>query len=334
MDRGVHGHRRRDPPDVGEAQLESDQKAIGEESEEGMEQEELDLIDRIDAIRKADERWDLRGNAYISFSGGKDSTILHYLIDEALPGNEIPRVFFDTGIEYKAIRDYVRALAEKDGRITIIKPKKPIREILQEVGYPFKSKEHSHMVMTYQNSGMGKSVRYYLQEEGKKMMTCPKILRYQFAEGFKLKVSDKCCQRMKKDVAHRYQKESGKSIAIIGMRTAEGGERKSHPGCVVADKDGRMVKFKPLNPVSDAWEEWYLESRGIRLCELYYPPFSFRRTGCKGCPFSLDLQEQLTIMARYLPAEREQCEIIWKPVYDEYRRIGYRLDKDEQLRLF
>lgn len=139
---------------------------------------------------------------------------------------------------------------------------------------------------------------------------------------------------MKKDVAHRYQKESGKSIAIIGMRTAEGGERKSHPGCVVADKDGRMVKFKPLNPVSDAWEEWYLKSRGIRLCELYYPPFSFRRTGCKGCPFSPDLQEQLTIMARYLPAEREQCEIIWKPVYDEYRRLGYRLDKDEQLRLF
>lgn len=30
---------------------------------------------------------------YISFSGGKDSTVLHHLIDEAIPGNKIPRVF-------------------------------------------------------------------------------------------------------------------------------------------------------------------------------------------------------------------------------------------------
>ena len=39
----------------------------------------------------------LENNAYISFSGGKDSTILHYLIDLALPNNKIPRVFINTG---------------------------------------------------------------------------------------------------------------------------------------------------------------------------------------------------------------------------------------------
>ena len=39
-------------------------------------------------------------------------------------------------------------------------------------------------------------------------------------------------------------------------------------------------------------------------------------------------------MELYLPAERKQCEIIWKPIYDEYRRIGYRLNQDEQLKLF
>ena len=39
-------------------------------------------------------------------------------------------------------------------------------------------------------------------------------------------------------------------------------------------------------------------------------------------------------MELYLPAERKQCEIIWKPIYDEYRRIGYRLKQDEQLKLF
>lgn len=57
----------------------------------------------------------------------------------------------------------------------------------------------------------------------------------------------------------------------------------------------------------------------------YYPPFNFKRTGCKGCPYSLDLQEQLDIMGKYLPEEKRQCERIWKPVYDEYRRINFRL---------
>lgn len=34
-------------------------------------------------------------------------------------------------------------------------------------------------------------------------------------------------------------------------------------------------------------------------------------------------------MKKYFPEEYKQCELIWKPVYDEYRRIGYRLKKDD-----
>lgn len=34
-------------------------------------------------------------------------------------------------------------------------------------------------------------------------------------------------------------------------------------------------------------------------------------------------------MKKYLPDEYKQCEMLWKPVYDEYRRIGYRLKKKE-----
>jgi hypothetical protein len=49
----------------------------------------------------------------------------------------------------------------------------------------------------------------------------------------------------------------------------------------------------------------------------------------KGCPFALKLQEELDKMEEYFPNERKQCEIIWKPVYDEYRRIGYRLKESK-----
>ena len=114
----------------------------------------------------------------------------------------------------------------------------------------------------------------------------------------------------------------------------EGGLRKSHKGCIVLDAKGRMRKFKPLNVVSDEFEKWFVKEYGVKLCELYYPPYGFERTGCKGCPYALNLQEELEVMARLMPNERKQCELIWKPVYDEYRRLGYRLTKNEQIKLF
>jgi hypothetical protein len=38
----------------------------------------------------------------------------------------------------------------------------------------------------------------------------------------------------------------------------------------------------------------------------------------------LHLQEELDTIEKFFPAERKQCEYIWKPIYEEYRRIGYR----------
>lgn len=296
---------------------------------------ELTLFDRLSVIRETDKKWGLRANAYLSFSGGKDSTILHYLLDEALPGNRIPRVFIDTGIEYLAIRKFVMGLAEKDDRFAIIKPTKSIKQVLETYGYPFKSKEHARILATYQRSGMTKSSERYLDEsDGGRMLHCPKMLRYQFSPDFKLKISDQCCLRLKKTPVHQWEDENGRPIAITGMRRSEGGERASIKGCILTDKAGNLKRFHPLLVVSDGWEEWYIKERGIELCELYREPFNFKRTGCKGCPFSLDLQEQLSVMEKYLPGERAQCEAIWKPVYDEYRRLGYRLDKEEQMKLF
>ena len=104
---------------------------------------ELTLFDRIEVIKTAYEKYDLDSNAYLSFSGGKDSTLLHYLLDEALPGNRIPRVYIDTGIEYQLIRDFVLSMAKNDDRFVIIKPTLPIKATLEKYGYPFKSKEHA-----------------------------------------------------------------------------------------------------------------------------------------------------------------------------------------------
>ena len=87
-------------------------------------------------------------------------------------------------------------------------------------------------------------------------------------------------------------------------------------------------------PVNEDFEKWFIEHANKRFADVYYPPYNFERTGCKGCPYSRNLQKDLETMSIFLPAERKQCEVIWKPVYDEYRRIGYRLKKEDEFKLF
>lgn len=295
---------------------------------------ELLLYDRIEVIKATNQKYDLENNAYLSFSGGKDSTILHYLLDMALPNNRIPRVFIDTGIEYQMIRDFVLGLAKTDDRFIILKPTQNIKQMLEKYGYPFKSKQHAHNLMVYQHSGIGLSVKRYLGIiESNTKFRCPKMLEYQFTPEFKLKCSDNCCRKMKKEPIKKWEKANNRHIAITGMRNSEGGERASIKGCILTDKSGNITKFHPLIKVNDEWEKWIVEERHIELAKVYLPPYNFKRTGCKGCPFSLDLQEQLEIMELYMPNERKQCEYIWKPVYDEYRRLNYRLKKVEKVKL-
>ena len=150
---------------------------------------------------------------------------------------------------------------------------------------------------------------------------------------YNLKISDSCCNELKKKPIHKWEKENNRTIAITGMRKEEGGTRKLIGGCILTDKKGNIKKFHPLLVVDDGFEEWLIKEKNINVCDLYKAPYNFKRTGCAGCPFSLDLQEQLETMELYLPRERAKCELIWKPVYDEYRRLNYRLKRYEKIKL-
>lgn len=297
---------------------------------------EVLLIDRLGVIKDTITSYG-EDNFMLSFSGGKDSTILHHLIDMALPGNKIPRVYINTGIEYNLVVAYVKGLAEKDSRIQIIQPQVNIKSVLDQYGYPFKSKRHSAILAHYQKGGKEgyKDVRVYLGEEEArwtKNFDCPKMLRYQFTDQFKLKVSDRCCYYMKEKPLDKWSKENKKPYQMTGIRHDEGG-RREYAQCLAFQK-GKLRFFQPLVKVDAQWEDWFIDKYNIRLAEIYYPPYNSERTGCKGCPFAINLQKTLDFMEEYLPNEKRQCEIIWKPVYEEYRRIGYRLRDCEQMALF
>lgn len=300
-----------------------------------MNENEFLLYDRISKIQSVISKYG-EDNFYVSYSGGKDSVALSHLLDLAIPGNKIPRVYANTGIEYKIMLDFIKKVQAEPHPwdLIMLKPKTPIKEMLERDGYPFKSKKHSEFVAIYQKHKTLENrpgLQHYLHrsDDGVNWSphnSCPKVLEYQFTSENTLKISDKCCVRLKEEPLHEWQEQNGKTISLIGLMREEGGRR--HNAQCVVFKRGKIHAFQPLAPLTKAWEDWFIKEYNIELCPLYLPPYNFNRTGCKGCPFAVEVQEVLDTLEKFFPEERKQCEYIWKPVYEEYRRLGYRLREE------
>lgn len=88
-------------------------------------------------IREWYDHWD--GDVCISFSGGKDSTVLAHLVHEYYP--KVPLVFADTGLEYPEIRQFARKMGAEFTR-----PKMRFDEVISKYGYPIISKENAEAI--------------------------------------------------------------------------------------------------------------------------------------------------------------------------------------------
>lgn len=92
---------------------------------------------------------------YVSFSGGKDSTVLLTIAREEYP--EIKAVFADTGLEYPEIRDFVKTWDNVDW----VKPKMTFKQVIEKYGYPFISKEVAECVW-----GARKYLKSVIEKQG------------------------------------------------------------------------------------------------------------------------------------------------------------------------
>lgn len=88
-------------------------------------------------IREWYNHWD--GDVYISFSGGKDSTVLAHLVHDLYP--DVPLVFSNTGLEYPEIQSFARKMGAE-----FVRPKMQFSEVISKYGYPIISKETSEAI--------------------------------------------------------------------------------------------------------------------------------------------------------------------------------------------
>ena len=176
-------------------------------------------------IREWYDYWD--GMVYVSFSGGKDSTVLKHIADSM--HLDVPAVFVNTGLEYPEIQKFVRSI--KDGKydcfnpnVEIIRPEMRFAEVINKYGYPVVSKEVSQKVHDansakrngYENSYTNKYFNgEVLTPDGKKSPY--NMEKWKFLLDADFNISSKCCDVMKKKPAKRYTKATGRKPIIATM---------------------------------------------------------------------------------------------------------------------
>ena len=88
---------------------------------------------------------------YLSFSGGKDSTVLGHIIREVCGYKNIPFVFVDVPTQYPELKEFAKTF----DNLVILKPKISFAQVCEQYGFPMISKEVSNCV-----SGARKYVKY------------------------------------------------------------------------------------------------------------------------------------------------------------------------------
>lgn len=231
------------------------------------------------------------GDVYVSFSGGKDSTVLKHIVDGMY--DDIPAVFVNTGLEYPEIQQFVREI--KAGKyecfnsdVEIIRPEMRFDEVIQKYGYPVISKEVGNTIAGARNSiekgvyslrlcklGVKRDEYGGLRDDGKydydAALEGSKFMqtKWRFLLDSDFKISSRCCDVMKKKPAATYGKQTGRK-PIIATMASESLNRENawfKNGC------NAFKSKKPQSTPMAFWTEQdvlhYIKKLNVPYCPVY-----------------------------------------------------------------
>lgn len=225
------------------------------------------------------------GQVYVSFSGGKDSTVLSVLCAKVCKecGYSLHLLFSNTGLEYPEIQKFVKTFAEWlqnkyeiEVYLDVIRPKMRFDEVLKEYGYPVISKEVSKYIKEGRTALVKGNTEYYAiqklqgrlkNKDGEKSIyNCEK---WGFMLDAPYKISNQCCDVMKKRPIKQYESQTGRR-PFIGTLASESLLRKQQwliNGCNAFQKE------RPSSQPLSFWTEQdilhYIKKYNVPYCSVY-----------------------------------------------------------------
>ena len=237
-------------------------------------------------IRSWYEHW--QGDVYVSFSGGKDSTVLLDQVRKIYP--DVPAVFVNTGQEYLEIVKFVKTI----DNVIWLKPKMTFWDVVDKYGWPIISKVVSMGISRYRNtkSQVQKELRLHggiNPSSGKKQNRSVPV-KFHYMVNAPFKISEKCCEILKKEPFRRYEKQCGRK-PFIGLMSGESTIRKldyMKNGCNAFDLKHPSSKPIAFWNESDIWE--YIKKYELPYSDIYNQGET--RTGCKFCMYGLHMEKE------------------------------------------
>jgi 3'-phosphoadenosine 5'-phosphosulfate sulfotransferase (PAPS reductase)/FAD synthetase len=243
---------------------------------------------------------DHNGKVFVSFSGGKDSTVLLHMVRTRFP--EVKGVFVNTGLEYPEIIKFVKDTPN----IVTLKPDKSFRKHIEENGYPVVSKKVSHIIHRFQNQTDSNKLTRTKCLNKKNGGTYFLSEKWRFLRNAPFKISAACCDELKKKPLKKYKKESG-LCPIVGVMAAEGGPRERSYlkyGCL-AD-NGEQLRPIGFWTDDDIWK--YIKEYELKYSDIYDKGEC--RTGCMFCMFNIHNETAPNKFQRMMtahPAQYKYC---------------------------